>query len=142
MISNLNDLHSFLAPDMDTNVAVRAILGILAKASTIGGDGSVTVSGSGGFTARSINNVTVAVAGTAVNFPNVACKAVLLVAPSRNTGIVYIGGSGVTKGDGVQTGCQLSPLGMPSQTFNVSNLNQLYINADTAGDSVGIIIFE
>lgn len=86
-------------------------------------------------------DIAVAVAGTAVQGASAAAtKGVLVVARSDNAGIVYVGGSNVSNGSGSTKGVQLSQLGMPSQFIAVDNANKIWVNADTAGDSVGIII--
>lgn len=91
-------------------------------------------------TFNSYDDIVVAVAGTAVQGPNVALlRGVWITARDTNTGQVYLGGSGVTNGAGAQRGMTLVPAGMNSSIIPISNLNQIWINADNAGDRVGII---
>lgn len=143
MITNLNkNDDGLIAPNMDTNIAVRRILAIINAAGVLSGGRVLlnvdTSAGSG--TPQSINNVlAVGAPSVATRLPNVACKAVLLVALQTNTSFVYVGGSGV-KGT-TQSGVTLSATGMLSCLFNVSNLQDLYINADVAGEGVGVIYF-
>lgn len=100
--------------------------------------GSTNVTGSS-FT--SINDANVAVAGTRVQFSaQPTPRGVLIVAKLTNTNPVYIGGSGVTNASGGQKGITLTQAGMPSIVLPVQNTNQIYINADTAGDGVGVVI--
>lgn len=82
-----------------------------------------------------------AVAGTAVNGSTVSTvNGVLLVARPSNVGAVYIGDNTTTNGSGAKRGLILSQLGMPSSILPISNLNQLWINADNNGDGVGVLV--
>lgn len=109
----------------------------IAAAITAGGS-------SGGASSGSLTtgaDITVAVAGTAVQGASAAAtKGVLVVARGDNAGTVYVGGSNVSNASGSRKGIQLSQLGMPSQFIEVDNANKIWVNADNAGDSVGIIV--
>lgn len=100
------------------------------------------IPGSGGSSSFNTGpDITVLVAGTAVAGIDIATpRGVLVVARSGNKGSVYVGGSNVTKDGGGFRGAELLQAGMPSAALPVSNLNQVYINADNAGDRVGVVI--
>lgn len=86
-------------------------------------------------------NITVLTAGVAVAGPDIATpRGVWVVARQGNTGSVYIGGSNVTNDSGGFRGAELVQTGMNSMLLPVSNLNQIYVNADNAGDRVGVVI--
>lgn len=86
-------------------------------------------------------DISVAIAGTAQQGPNVACpKGCHVTAAATNTGSVYLGDENVTNASGNRRGMELTQAGMTSIKMTVSNLNQLYINADNANDKVGVII--
>lgn len=128
-------------PDMDSNEVLRRILAILNLSSSAfdpnTGGGGIT---SGMFSTA--KDIVVAVAGTAVRGTNVgASRGILLTAFPTNTGSVYVGGPGVSRANGDQKGLILSQLGMPSTFLPIANVNQIYVNADNAGDGVGVLIF-
>jgi hypothetical protein len=87
----------------------------------------------------------VAGATSATQMPNISCDgALLLQAPSGNTGNVYIGGAGVTKPDGstdTTTGIELEP-GDMVQFMPCENLNIFYYICDNAGDDILYMILE
>lgn len=108
-------------------------------------EAAIVAAGSGGGSSsgslQTGTDIVVAVAGTAVQGPTLtATRGVLVVARSDNAGFVYVGGSDVTNAGGTKKGVILSQLGMPSQFIAVDNANKIWLNADTAGDSVGIIV--
>jgi hypothetical protein len=120
---------------------VRKILGWMSDlyaqlviiAASIGGGGVGTFS--------SQADLVCAVAGTRVQGATVTvARGVLVTASPDNVGPVYIGGSNVTNASGGVKGLILLQAGMPSQFIPVTNLNQLYINADNAGDRAGVIL--
>lgn len=84
-------------------------------------------------------DIAVAVAGTAVQGSNVpACREIVFVARSTNTGSVYIGGSDVTNNGGTKRGIELVPGGMIK--IGALNLNEFWVNADNANDKVGCLV--
>jgi hypothetical protein len=75
---------------------------------------------------------------TAVQLPDIPCRAVAIGALSDNAGSVWIGGAGVTVADGTTdttSGLQLQP-GEVMQFVPVANLNVFYIICDNAGDDI------
>lgn len=86
-------------------------------------------------------DITVLVAGTAVQGLAASTpRGVMVVAHLLNTGSVYIGGPTVSDGSGNAKGITLTQAGMPSVVLPVENLNQIWVNADNAGDRVGVVI--
>lgn len=82
------------------------------------------------------------VTGTATQLPDVPCQYGLIKAAAANTGIIYIGGSGVTIANGSTDTTSGYPLSAgESMTVPVSNLNVLYDIASTAGDGLSYICF-
>ena len=77
---------------------------------------------------------TVAVTGTAVQLPNVACKRAFIVAHEGNTGTLVIGGSTVVAALAGRRGRPL--FATQGDWFNVSNLNLLYIDSTASGDKI------
>lgn len=63
----------------------------------------------------------------------------MIVADINNKGSVYVGGSDVSNSSGGKRGIQLSQLGMPSTLLAIDNVNLIWVNADNAGDRVGIV---
>jgi hypothetical protein len=80
------------------------------------------------------NVLSVTTAGTAVQFPNIPCRKVLIIARRANTGSIYIGGSTVTSS---VYGAEL--LARDSLQLEVSNTNLLYINSSVNGEGVSYI---
>jgi hypothetical protein len=142
-ITNLNNNQDgLIAPEMDVNVAVRRILAILNSIGSIASGGSAVINVSNGALSPSfdsIDNIKVPTAGTRVRLPDVPCRGCQLIAPKQNSGSIYAGGPSVKAG--THTAYELSPLGMTNVTIPVTNLNQIYIDADTSGDGIGIVIF-
>jgi hypothetical protein len=102
---------------------------------------TIAIGGSGSTQIITLNDVVVAIAGTAVQVQSQACKGVAIVARIGNTGYVYVGGSTTTNGSGTRRGIILVAGGMPPQIIPVSNSNEIWINADTANDAVGIMAY-
>lgn len=91
---------------------------------------------------RTSPDITVLVAGTAVQGLDIPCRrGALLVARLGNVGSVYAGDQSVSNDGGGQRGTELTQAGMPSIMFYVSNVNQIWVNGDNAGDRVGINVF-
>lgn len=84
-------------------------------------------------------DIIVTVPGTAVQGSNVATpKGVRLTARLENAGSMYAGGPNVTNDLGGRRGQEITQAG--GCELLVSNLNQVYLNADNAGDRVGVVI--
>ena len=122
-------------------IICRKILGCLNDAvsylATIatGGGGSV---GTSFGTAADIILVT---PGTRVRGGSVASpRGVLVVASMTNTGSTFVGGANVTNATGGFRGIELLQAGMSSVVLPVANLNQIYIDGETAGNRVGVTI--
>ncbi len=80
----------------------------------------------------------VAGSASALQLPDIACRLVKFKATNSNVGDVYLGASGVTVPDGTldaTSGLELQP-GDDSGWILVSNLDQLYLICDNAGDDL------
>lgn len=88
-------------------------------------------------TAADIVNVTpgTRVQGAAVATP----RGVIISSRVANTGQIYLGDVTVTNAAGLKKGLILAPA-QQTPPILVANLNQIYLDADTAGDSVGVQI--
>ncbi len=112
----------------------------LAGLITASGGGSMSVDINPVSSLNSIPDIQT-VAATAVQFPSKECKrGVILVACSKNKGSVFIGGSNVSDFGGVEIGLELLPGGISPMIIPCSNTNQLFVNASTTGDRVGVIV--
>ena len=79
---------------------------------------------------------------TAVQLPSVAGSMILIKALASNAGNVYLGGAGVTKANGTTdttTGIELTP-GDMTPWLPLSNLDNLYIICDNAGDDITYMV--
>ena len=76
----------------------------------------------------------VTTAGTEVQLPDVSCKRVFIQALDDNVGTIVIGGATVVAAVGARRGMALYP--SQGQWFNVSNINLLYIDSTSDGDTV------
>ena len=81
----------------------------------------------------SVSHVAVNVTDSAVVLPTAACKHADIMANLSNTGIVYIGASGV----GATTGIALNPGDVYS--VDITNLNLLYVISTVSGDDLNIV---
>lgn len=90
----------------------------------------------GGAGASSVGDgtATVTTAGTRVQLSNVACKKVYIQAHESNTGTIVVGGSTCVGALSGRRGVALFPT--QSQSFEVSNLNLLYIDSTANGDKI------
>ena len=80
--------------------------------------------------------------GSAAQLPDVPCQYGVIKANASNTGVVYLGGSGVTVADGTTDTTSGFPLAAGEQMIApVSNLNILYGIAATTGDDISYICF-
>ena len=73
---------------------------------------------------------------SATQNPDVKCKLVKFIASLTNVGLVYIGGPGVTKGDGNTDTTSGFPLdaGYETPWIPVDNVDQIYRICDNTGD--------
>jgi hypothetical protein len=76
---------------------------------------------------------TVTTAGTHIQLPSNACATVTIKAKKANTGLIYVGGSSVTSGNGLilEAGEQI--------TLNITNTNLLYIDSSVSGEGISYI---
>jgi hypothetical protein len=81
------------------------------------------------------NVLDVTTAGTRVQFPNVVCKEVTIIAKKGNTGSIYLGSSTVSS---TVYGAEIDA--KDSITLKVANANMLWIDASTNGEGVSYII--
>lgn len=65
---------------------------------------------------------------------------VLVSGRAGNTGTVYIGGPTVTNASGSRQGLPLFQGGMTPIRYPASDVSKIFVNADTNGDGVSIII--
>lgn len=93
-----------------------------------------SVSGSANAPASTISSgKATVVAGTAtVLGSNVPCRKIYITAPAENSGYVFIGGTNVSASGG--RGAMLTPTG--SFTLDLDNLNKIYIDGTSNGDTV------
>ena len=82
-----------------------------------------------------VNHIAVNVTDSAVQFGSNTCSHIDIMANLSNTGIVYIGASGV----GATTGIALYPGDVYS--CNVGNTNLLYSISTVSGDDLNIVIY-
>ncbi len=78
---------------------------------------------------------------TAVQLPDIPCRAVAISAVSDNVGSVFLGGAGVTVPDGTTdttSGLELEA-GDMTQFIPVTNLNVFFIICDNAGDDISYL---
>ena len=78
--------------------------------------------------------VNVTTAGESVRLPDIPCNTVTITALRDNTGFIYIGGSDVSStvfGDDLAS--------KESFTFQIANLNQLYIDASVNGEGISYV---
>lgn len=85
-------------------------------------------------------NVNISSNGAAARtqMPDLAVSECTLQALSGNAGIIYVGGSTVTNAAGVNKGIALAA-GSSIGSVGVSNLNWIYVAADTANDDVAYL---
>lgn len=88
-------------------------------------------------TGISDNRLTVTTAGTEVQFTALACKKVTIVAETDNTSYVVVGGSTVVAALATRRGV---PLGAgDSVTFEINNMNLLYLDSLVDGEGVTFV---
>jgi hypothetical protein len=129
-MANINDYASGDSP--------LTIIGKILRTIRVWAAGGVPVSVGGGTssTVVTLADQVVAVAGTRINFTAQAVtREVIITADLANTNQVYIGDITVAAS---KKGIVLSPLGVVR--LAVSNTNLLYMDADTAGNRVGVVV--
>ena len=72
----------------------------------------------------------VVTAGTRVNLPSNAIASVTIKALSTNTGMIYVGGSGVASSNGFQIAAG------DAVSFDMGNTNEIWIDAAVNGEGV------
>ena len=100
----------------------------------INSDGSINTRESGIPTAITGHIVLVTTSGTRVKLPNISCREVTVTALRNNVGFIFIGGSDVSSG---VFGNDLAS--KESQTFMVSNVNQIYIDSSISGEGISYV---
>ena len=76
---------------------------------------------------------TVTTAGTQVQLPTQAVKAVSIKAKSTNTGLIYVGDSGVTSSNGYILSAK------EAVDFAIDNLNRIYVDSSVNGEGVSYL---
>ena len=94
--------------------------------------GLVTNAGS---TMKGANVAVVTTAGTRVQLPTLACNKVTVIAKRFNTGYIYAGMNSVSS---TVYGVQFAA--MDSYDFDVSNLNEIWIDASVSGEGISYIV--
>ena len=122
IIDNDNDVVSVTSNRLDVNAT-------LAAGSSID-IGDVEILGHG-----AVSHVAQNVTDSAVQLGSNACKHVDIMATIANTGIVYIGASGVS----ATTGIALYPGDVYS--VDITNTNLLYTISTVSGDDVNLVIY-
>lgn len=84
-------------------------------------------------TSLNSNVTTVTTAGTRVQTASNACKSVTVKAKLANTGIIYVGGSGVTSANGFQLAAG------DTVSFDISNTNLIYIDSSVNGEGISFV---
>lgn len=93
------------------------------------------------FSYNKIASGEVSLSDTAAQLPDVACHYATLKANPGNSGIVYVGGEGVTAADMETDQTSGFPLSAGEQLdVVVANLNMLYAIATTDGDSLSYFL--
>lgn len=89
--------------------------------------------------ANTINDgtTTITTAGTRVQLPNVQCSRVYIQSAPSNAGEVVVGGENVVAATGTRRG--LSLFSSQWQSFEVDNLNRLYVDSTASGDKINYI---
>lgn len=80
------------------------------------------------------NTVNVTLAGTRQQLPNKPCREVTIIAKRGNTGFIYVGKNNVSS---TVYGASLAEL--DSITLDISNTNEVYIDASVSGEGVSYV---
>jgi len=92
----------------------------------------LTEATTGGSSSISTGTISVATAGTKVQFPSVSCTRAFIQASETNTGVIVVGDTNVVAAVATRRGLAIYPTN--GVWFNVSNLNLLYIDSVTNND--------
>jgi len=87
-----------------------------------------------GSTLKGATVATVTTAGTRVQLPTLACSKVTIIAKRANTGYIYVGMNTVSS---TVYGAELAA--KDSMDFDVSNLNEIWIDASVSGEGISYI---
>lgn len=118
IIDSDNEVVQVTSNALDVNIAGGATIDI----------GDVEILGHGSVAHAAIN-----VTDSAVVLPTASCKHADIMANLSNTGVVYIGASGVS----ATTGIALNPGDVYS--VDITNLNLLYVISTVSGDDLNIV---
>lgn len=77
---------------------------------------------------------TITTAGTRVQLASNSCSAVVIEAPSTNTGVIYVGDSSVSS---TVFGAELQP--GQSTGLAINNTNKIYVDTATSGNKVAVL---
>ena len=133
-----------LCVDIDSREFAKTVRAVLAAKkpngiytnihATAGGNLKVALEETEGNASVGDGTSLVTIAGTKVQLPDVDCKRVFIQALDDNVGTLVIGGVTVVAAVGTRRGMALYP--SQGQWFNVSNLNLLYIDSTSNGDTI------
>jgi hypothetical protein len=87
-----------------------------------------------GSSIKQANVLNVTTAGTRVQFPDVPCSQVMIIAKEENTGSIFVGLNNVSP---TAYGAKLRAEG--SVTFPCTNANEIYIDASVSGEGVSYV---
>lgn len=87
-----------------------------------------------GATAIGDGTTTVTTAGIAVQLPTVSCKKIFVQAHESNTGAIVVGSSTVVAASVGRRGIEIFPTQV--YPFDISNLNQLWVDSLNNGDKI------
>jgi len=121
-----------LDPKTNKYIDLVELLGGLAKRSTGGGAGGGGFNGvlqGHGTIGTGMETVT---AGTPLQLPSFACSRVIIQANPENAGDIVVGGSNVVATVASRVGITL--FASQSQVFNITNVNQLWVDTTNTGD--------
>jgi hypothetical protein len=129
-----DEVYAVLRTDAGTAYDARVLTSVPSHDVTNAGTFAVQNTEQGR-TALGSNLATLVTPGTRVQLGSNACKKVTVQASFANSGTMIIGGSSVLYATG--NGLILPP--GASVSFNISNTNLLYIDADTASQVLGFV---
>jgi len=133
VLARLKDLATTIgavAADPAANTLLARIKALETKVDAIIADG-IKLSGSTVAEAKVVN---VTLAGTRQQLDDKACREVTIIAKRGNTGYIYVGKSNVSS---TVYGVELSEL--DSVTLEVSNTNEIYIDASVSGEGISYV---
>ena len=133
----ISALNSLLSKDFATQTTLLALLSALGspfqQGGSVGITGTVTTLESSPSTVIN-GKKSVTTAGTAVSLASsTTCKSVTVKALISNTGLIYVGATGVSSSDGFELSAG------DSLSLDISNLNLIYINSSVNSEGVSYI---